>query len=85
LKELTSSDIARLNQSKAKKPSKYDLVGSSKESKTKMIHEFAKQLLVEHKYQIDLIEIRYDPQQSLMPAKAPKVVIKKGSLKSVKK
>jgi len=85
LKELTSSDIARLNQSKAKKPSKYDLVGSSKESKAKMIHEFAKQLLIEHKYQIDLIEIRYDPKQSLMPAKVPKVVVKKGSLKSVKK
>lgn len=85
LKELTSSDIAKLNQTKARKLSKTDLVISSKESRTKMINEFAKQLLVEHKYQIDLIEIRYDSKQSLMPAKTPKVVIKKGGLKLSKK
>ena len=85
LKELTSFDIAKLNQNKVKKSSSREIEESKKESKSKMINEFAKQLLIEHKYQIDLIEIRYDPKNSLMPAKVPKVVVKKGRIGSFRK
>jgi ribosomal protein L4 len=79
LRALTSAEISKLNQSKSKKHRNTVLVDEPRKSKTKFINDFAKDLLLEHQYQIEKIEIRYDPKNSLMPAKAPKVVIVKGS------
>jgi hypothetical protein len=79
LRTLTSVEISKLNQSKAKKHRNVVIVDEPRKSKTKFINDFAKDLLLEHQYQIEKIEIRYDPKNSLMPAKAPKVVIVKRS------
>ena len=85
LKVLTSSDISKLNQKKVKKISQVEIQDSPKNSKTKFIKDFAKNLLLEYQYQIEKIEIRYDPKNSLMPAKAPKVVVvKSGSRNKAK-
>jgi hypothetical protein len=85
LKVLTSSDISKLNQKKVKKISRIELEDSPRKSKTKFINEFAKNLLLEFQYQIETIEIRYDPKNSLMPAKAPKVlIVKSGSQNKAK-
>jgi hypothetical protein len=79
LKVLTSSDISKLNQKKVKKISRIELEDSPRKSKIKFINEFTRNLLLEFQYQIETIEIRYDPKNSLMPAKAPKVVVVKRS------
>jgi hypothetical protein len=79
LRTLTSAEISKLNQSKAKKHKNVALVEEPRKSKTKFINDFAKDLLLEHQYQIEKIEIRFDPKNSLMPARAPRVVIVKGS------
>jgi hypothetical protein len=85
LKILTSSDISKLNQKKVKKISQVEMQELPRKSKTKFINEFAKNLLLEFQYQIEKIEIRYDPKNSLMPAKAPKVlIVKSGSQNKAK-
>ena len=85
LKVLTSSDISKLNHKKVKKKSQIEIEDSPRKSKAKFINEFTKNLLLEFQYQIETIEIRYDPKNSLMPAKTPKVIIvKSGSRNKTK-
>ena len=85
LKVLTSSDISKLNQKKVKKKIQIEIEDSPRKSKAKFINEFTKNLLLEFQYQIETIEIRYDPKNSLMPAKTPKVIIvKSGSRNKTK-
>jgi len=79
---LSATDIAKLNRNKIRKPEKdVDLIAERK-SKEKLIKEFADNLLKEHKYQIESIEIRYEVKNSLLPATMPKIVSVKTKSKS---
>ena len=71
---LSATDIAKLNRNKIRKPEKDLGLIAERKSKEKLIREFADNLLKEHKYQVESIEIRYDPPKSLMPASMPKIV-----------
>jgi hypothetical protein len=76
---LTSAEISKLNPKKQNKPKVFNLEDQRKESKTKAIHEFAKLFLLNHQYQIEKVEIRFDPKNSLIPAKIPKIIVLKNS------
>jgi hypothetical protein len=78
---LSATDIAKLNRNKIRKPEKDLGLIAERKSKEKLIKEFADNLLKEHKYQVECIEIRYDPPKSLMPATMPKIVSVKNKSK----
>ena len=78
---LSATDIAKLNRNKIRKPEKDLGLIAERKSKEKLIKEFADNLLKEHKYQVESIEIRYDPPKSLMPATMPKIVSVKNKSK----
>jgi hypothetical protein len=71
---LSATDIAKLNRNKIRKSEKDLGLIAERKSKEKLIKDFADNLLKEHKYQVECIEIRYDPPKSLMPATMPKIV-----------
>jgi hypothetical protein len=79
---LSAADIAKLNRNKIRKPEKDLGLIAERKSKEKLIREFADNLLKEHKYQVESIEIRYDPPKSLLPATMPKIVSVKTKSKS---
>ncbi|CAM8667223.1 hypothetical protein MCEMSE6_00529 [Oxalobacteraceae bacterium] len=79
---LSATDIAKWNRNKVRKPEKDLGLIAERKSKEKLIKEFADNLLKEHKYQVESIEIRYDPPKSLMPATMPKIVSVKTKSKS---
>jgi hypothetical protein len=79
---LSATDIAKLNRNKIKKPEKDLGLIAERKSKEKLIREFADNLLKEHKYQVESIEIRYEVKNSLLPATMPKIVSVKSKNKS---
>ena len=79
---LSATDIAKLNRNKIRKPEKDLGLIAERKSKEKLIREFADNLLKEHKYQVESIEIRYEVKNSLLPAKMPKIVSMKTKSKS---
>jgi hypothetical protein len=79
---LSATDIAKLNRNKIRKPEKDLGLIAERKSKEKLIREFADNLLKEHKYQVESIEIRYEVKNSLLPATMPKIVSVKSKSKS---
>lgn len=79
---LSATDIAKLNRNKIRKPEKDLGLIAERKSKEKLIREFADNLLKEHKYQVESIEIRYEVKNSLLPATMPKIVSMKTKSKS---
>ena len=79
---LSATDIAKLNRNKIRKPEKDVGLIAERKSKEKLIREFADNLLKEHKYQIESIEIRYEVKNSLLPATMPKIVSVKNKIKT---
>jgi hypothetical protein len=79
---LSATDIAKLNRNKIRKPEKDLGLIAERKSKEKLIREFADNLLKEHKYQVESIEIRYEVKNSLLPATMPKIVSVKTKSKS---
>jgi hypothetical protein len=79
---LSATDIAKLNRNKVRKPEKDVGLIAERKSKEKLIREFADNLLKEHKYQVESIEIRYEVKNSLLPATMPKIVSVKSKSKS---
>jgi hypothetical protein len=79
---LSATDIAKLNRNKIRKPEKDLGLIAERKSKEKLIKDFADNLLKEHKYQIESIEIRYEVKNSLLPATMPKIVSVKSKNKS---
>ena len=79
---LSATDIAKLNRNKIRKPEKDLGLIAERKSKEKLIREFANNLLKEHKYQVESIEIRYEVKNSLLPATMPKIVSVKTKSKS---
>jgi hypothetical protein len=79
---LTATDIAKLNRNKIRKPEKDLGLIAERKSKEKLIKDFADNLLKEHKYQIESIEIRYEVKNSLLPATMPKIVSVKNKSKT---
>ena len=79
---LSATDIAKLNRNKVRKPEKDLGLIAERKSKEKLIREFADNLLKEHKYQVESIEIRYEVKNSLLPATMPKIVSMKTKSKS---
>jgi len=79
---LSATDIAKLNRNKIRKPEKDLGLIAERKSKEKLIKDFADNLLKEHKYQVESIEIRYEVKNSLLPATMPKIVSVKTKSKS---
>ena len=79
---LSATDIAKLNRNKVRKPEKDLGLIAERKSKEKLIKAFADNLLKEHKYQVESIEIRYEVKNSLLPATMPKIVSVKTKNKS---
>jgi len=79
---LSATDIAKLNRNKIRKPEKDLGLIAERKSKEKLIKDFADNLLKEHKYQVESIEIRYEVKNSLLPATMPKIVSVKSKSKS---
>jgi hypothetical protein len=79
---LSATDIAKLNRNKIRKPEKDVGLIAERKSKEKLIKDFADNLLKEHKYQIESIEIRYEVKNSLLPATMPKIISVKTKSKS---
>jgi hypothetical protein len=82
---LSATDIAKLNRNKIRKPEKDVGLIAERKSKEKLIREFADNLLKEHKYQVESIEIRYEVKNSLLPATMPKIISVKTKNKSRRK
>jgi len=79
---LSATDIAKLNRNKIRKPEKDVGLIAERKSKEKLIKDFADNLLKEHKYQVESIEIRYEVKNSLLPATMPKIVSVKNKIKT---
>ena len=79
---LSATDIAKWNRNKIRKPEKDLGLIAERKSKEKLIREFADNLLKEHKYQVESIEIRYEVKNSLLPATMPKIVSVKSKNKT---
>jgi hypothetical protein len=82
---LSATDIAKLNRNKLRKLEKDVGLIAERKSKEKLIREFADNLLKEHKYQVESIEIRYEVKNSLLPATMPKIISVKTKNKSRRK
>ena len=82
---LSATDIAKLNRNKVRKPEKDLGLIAERKSKEKLIREFADNLLKEHKYQVESIEIRYEVKNSLLRATMPKIVSVKTKNKTRRK